>query len=270
MNYQKKMVVGSSWKIYFKSITKSLEYIEVLGKNLDFVDESKLEIYTLPDFISLGAISTLERNPLIHLGAQDMFWEDQGPYTGEVSPLLLKDIGCKYVYIGHSERRIYFGENDHTINQKVLAAYRNGLIPILLVGETWEEYKAGQTAEVLRQQLGIALEGIPASFLKELVLVYEPRWAIGKKETASREVIQKSHLLVQEAIGQLYGQDMSSVARVIYGGSVNYDNSQDIIKIPEVDGLAITRGALDPAEFVKIIKLVAQEAGERAGRNNQV
>ncbi|MDZ7838824.1 MAG: triose-phosphate isomerase [Actinomycetota bacterium] len=158
MSYNKQMVVGSSWKIYFKSIQKAKDYVYKLGESIDFTDPNLLEIYTLPDFISLGVISTLERNPKIKIGAQDMFWEDYGAFTGEVSPLMLKNIGCKYIYIGHSERRKYFGENNHTINRKVVASYRNGLIPILLVGETIEEYEKGQRDKALKEQLSISPE----------------------------------------------------------------------------------------------------------------
>lgn len=263
MSKKRKMVVGSSWKIYFKSVTESKRYFDILEKNLGFLDPNIVEVYVLPDFISLGIISTLDINSKIKLGAQDMFWEDNGPYTGEVSPLMLKDIGCKYIYIGHSERKMYFGENDYTINKKVLACYRNGLAPLLLVGETMDEYKEEKTFNVLEKQLSIALDGIPPKFMEELVLVYEPRWAIGQRDAASLDTIANSHSMVRDCVKKIYDKNTAEKTRIIYGGSVNYHNARSIIGLPGVDGLGITRASLDPFNFSNIIKFVDIEARER-------
>ena len=180
-----------------------------------------------------------------------------------MSPLLLKEAGCKYVMLGHSERRSFFGESDKNVNKKVLACYRNGMVPLVLIGETSEQRDKDRTMEVVRTQLKACLDGIPADFLSELVIMYEPRWAIGCKDAASVEIIERSHQMVRLSIKELYGEEPSQAIRIIYGGSVNLENAGRILSIPDVDGLGITRASLDSVKFAGFIRVTEKEAKKR-------
>jgi len=266
LEHFRKMMIGANWKTYINTEQKVLEFINNFKKKLNLSDSNLLDIYMLPDFLSFKKVIEKMKNMPILVGTQDIFWEDGGSYTGEVSPKMLASMGGQCVFIGHSERKRYFGETDETINNKVLACYRNKLIPILLVGETEQEKNDGLTEKVVKRQIRAALKGIPKKFMENVVVVYEPVWAIGKRVAASIDIIQKSHIMVRDSIEKLYDKNTATKTRIIYGGSVNYDNSKDIIKIPDVDGLAMTRASLDSANFVKIIRLVEEEARKRADR----
>jgi triosephosphate isomerase len=263
MALKRKMVLGSNWKIYISSREKAESYTRKLKKDLKNYDTEVVEAYILPDFINLETVSLALDGFPISLGAQDVFWEDSGAFTGEVSPLLLKEAGCKYVMLGHSERRSFFGESDENVNKKVLACYRNGMVPLLLIGETAEEREKDLTLDVVRTQLRICLKRIPADFLKELVIMYEPRWAIGREEAASPEIIEISHQMVRQSVEELYDKETAQLIRIIYGGSVNLENADRILSIPDVDGLGITRASLDPVSFSGFIRITEKEAKKR-------
>jgi triosephosphate isomerase len=196
----------------------------------------------------------LENYPM-ELGAQDMFWEDDGAYTGEISPVQLQELGVSIVMLGHSERRLMFGETDEALNKKILAAMRHGIAPLLCVGETASERDAGQTVEVLYRQLSIALRGVPADFMDRLMILYEPRWAIGQKDAAPPEYIEKSHARVRGILVDIFDARTANRARVVYGGSVNLSNLIDILNLSQVDGAAISRAAWDPIDFAKMVRL---------------
>ena len=262
MRYRK-MITGANWKIYKKSLLELKEFVVKLKEGLKTYRTDLMDAYILPDPVSLKVlIDELDGYPISY-GTQDIFWEDNGPYTGEISPLILKDLGSKYIFIGHSERKRYFGEVDITINKKIHACHRNELYPILLVGETIEDRNNGKTEEVLEKQLSEGLKGIPASFLKEMALVYEPVWAIGQKESASLDIVAESHIIVRNLLSLSYGKEVSDLIRILYGGSVNKENGKEIIKIPDVDGLAVTRAALEPDDFIEFIKITEIEAKKR-------
>ena len=259
----RKMIFFSNWKIYMRSRAEVLDYVKKLKDELASLNTDLLYVYIMPDFMSYDTVKKNLKNIPIYVGLQDTFWEDYGSYAGEVAPLMLKDIGCRCVYMGHSERKIYFGETNENINKKVLACYRNGIIPFLFVGETKEEFDRGITEEILKEQLKIGLNGIPADFMKHLVIVYEPRWAIGQEDAASQDIIEKYHKKVRQLLAELYNDNIAYLTRVLYGGSVNLNNISSIIKIPEVDGVGSTRSSLDPINFVKMIRLVEKESEYR-------
>jgi len=242
-------------------------YVKILKKELEFYDASIIDLYIIPDFMSFNIVNTSLKDTPIGVGVQDIFWEDYGSYAGEVAPLMLKDIGCKCVYIGHSERKIYFGENNERINKKVLACYRNEIIPFLFVGETKEEFDKGITEKILKEQLEASLNGIPADFMVKLVIVYEPRWAIGLEDAASPHIIESCNHKVRELISNIYNDKTAKLTRILYGGSVNLENISSIIKIPEVDGVGSTRSSLDPMNFIKMAHLVEKEAENRKFEN---
>lgn len=264
MKVFRKMITGTNWKIYKKTCSEAREFIKELKNNIDDFRTDLMDIYILPDPVCLQSlIDELGDYPLSY-GTQDIFWEDSGSYTGEISPLVLKDLGCRYVFIGHSERRKYFGETDITINKKIHACYRNDIYPILLIGENAADREKGITLDIIRKQLQTGLDGIPPEFLPEMALVYEPVWAIGQKDSASLEIIEESHIIIRELLSSIYNPDISGSTRILYGGSVNVENGAGIIKIPDVDGLAITRGALDASNFSKFIKITEAEAEKRS------
>jgi triosephosphate isomerase len=263
----RKMITGANWKIYKKSCSEVREFVRKLKKNVENFQTGLMDAYILPDPVCLQSlIDELGDYPVAY-GTQDIFWEDSGPYTGAVSPLVLKDLGCRYVFIGHSERKRYFGETDTIINKKIHACYRNGICPILLVGESAGERENGTTYNVLQEQIRTGLAGIPAEFLPGMALIYEPVWAIGQKDAASLKIIAESHLMVRQLLSDLYSPDISMSTRILYGGSVNLEVGAEIIKIPDVDGLAITRGALDADNFSKFILMTEAEAKKRSDLN---
>jgi len=266
MRYRK-MITGTNWKIYMKSHYEVKLFIQDFKEGLDRYRADLIDVFILPDPVSLKTlIDELDGYPLSY-GTQDIFWEDSGPYTGCISPAVLWGLGCRYVFIGHSERKKLFGETDSIINKKIHACLRNNLYPILLVGETLDERRNNKTKKIIEKQLSASLDQIPGMFLEKMAIVYEPVWAIGQKDSASINIIEESHMIVREIISRLYGKDIGDMTRILYGGSVNLENSQKIIKIQDVDGLAITRAALNPGSFIKLIRITEDEALERFNKN---
>ncbi len=260
----KKMIVGGSWKMYKKSCTEVTDFVKSLKQILKSFNTDLIDTYILPDFLCLQRlIDELEDYP-VSTGTQDIFWEDHGPYTGEVSPMVLADMGARFVFIGHSDRKKLFGETNETINKKVLACYRNGLIPILLIGETKNERSENNTIAALKEQLSIGLNGIPPEFMSKLVIVYEPVWAIGQKDSAPPDIIEKSHQVVRDLLADQFNSETASICRIAYGGSVNVENGKKLLNIPGGDGLAISRSALDPQDFADFIQMTEEEAIHRS------
>ncbi len=263
MRKSRKLVVFSNWKIYMRSRQEVSDFVEVLKSVITAQDLRFLDIFIIPDLLSFEFVKKGIEPTGIKVGVQDLFWEDYGSFAGEVAPAMLKDLGCDCAYFGHSERRIYFGETDENINKKIKAALRNDIIPILYIGETREELNRGLTGKVLKTQLDICLDGIDSSSFKKIIIVYEPRWAIGQKDSASPDTISGSHNLARKLIKDLYGSKISADTRIMYGGSVNLENIFGIIGIKDVDGAAITRAALSAEGFIKLIRVVRAEAEKR-------
>jgi len=268
MKIFRKMITGANWKIYKKTCSEVREFVRTLKGNIDKFQTDLMDAYILPDPVCLQALIDELGDFPVNYGTQDIFWEDSGSYTGEISSLVLKDLGCRYVFIGHSERKKYFGETNITINKKIHACYRNDIYPILLIGESAEDRERGITPDILKEQLQTDLDGIPPNFLSKMALVYEPVWAIGQAGSASLEIIEESHLVVRQLLSTLYNPDISTSTRILYGGSVNTENGAEIIKIPDVDGLAITRGALDADNFADFIRMTEAEAKKRFEATN--
>ncbi|MDD3520702.1 MAG: triose-phosphate isomerase, partial [Actinomycetota bacterium] len=245
-------LIVSNQKIYFKNRKEFREYAEALISEMKNMNSNKVKICVLPDFLNVHQASDIFKDTGIYFGAQDVFWEDAGPYTGAISPLVLKDLGCTYIFIGHSERRKYFNENDQILNKKVHACCRAGLIPIVLIGETEEERNFGLTELIIEKQIRVILNGLPYDFIKKIVMMYEPVWAIGKADAATPEIIENSHKFIRDTMSKIYDKDLGENIMVIYGGSANLSNSEEILKIKGVDGLAATRGSLNAHDFAEI------------------
>ena len=254
------MIVFSNWKIYMHSKRMVTEYINELKNIRSLFRKDLIEVNIFPDFISLSLFYNEIKNLSISLGVQDIYWEDCGSYAGEVSPVMVKEIGCSCVYIGHSERKIKFHETSKSINKKIKAAFKNNLIPFLFIGETKKEFKKNLTESILKKQLEAYLDGIPIDYISNLVLVYEPVWAIGQEESASVSIIQNSLKIILDLLKNLFGNGNINETRVLYGGSVNLINAKEIASIKEVDGFGSTRGSLNPNDFIQMIKIVEEEA----------
>lgn len=216
-----------------------------------------VRIIICPPFVYLPVLKSL--SSVIKLGAQDIFWEEEGAYTGEVSAPMLKSISCEYVIVGHSERRIYFGETNETINKKIKAVFEAGLNPILCVGETWEERNQGKTENILEEQIKSALENISKFKIQNsrFSIAYEPIWAIGKgKKPCKVEEARKINLLIRDIISDFYNLKSLKKIRILYGGSVNSKNAADYITKAGLNGLLIGRASLNAREFIKIVNLI--------------
>lgn len=233
-----KPLIVANWKMNPPSQAEAKNLFDSVKRGIKNI--KKAEVVICPPFIFLPILKTE--------GAQDMFWEQKGAYTGEISPSMLKDFECKYVIIGHSERRKYFGETDEMINKKLKAALREKINPILCIGETKEEREQGMTESVLKRQLACGLEDISKTRFPQIVFAYEPIWAIGTGKACDVEEAQKMGLLIRKII--------SKNARVLYGGSVNSKNAGGYIKEAGLQGLLVGGASLDAKEFIKIIKSV--------------
>lgn len=212
------------------------------------------EIVLCPSMTSLGTVIAATKGTHVHVGAQTMDWHDNGAYTGETSPVMLKAIHATHVIIGHSERRQYFNETDTTVNLKLKAALAHGLIPIVCVGEHREERESGKTNEVLELQVKIALEGIEAAAAKPLVIAYEPVWAIGTGLTATPEMAADAHKFIHAEIAKALGPELAASTRILYGGSVKPDNAQALCALADIDGALVGGASLDPKSFNDIIQ----------------
>ena len=226
----------------------------VKGLILQIGNYDEVEVAIFPPFPYLQKIKSLLEGTQIGLGAQNMFWEEKGAYTGEVSPSMLVDVGCGYVILGHSERRQYFKETDEEINRKIKKALEFNLTPILCVGEKLEERKRGKAKEVVESQLKGCTLGLNGLQLKKVVIAYEPVWAIGTGETATPEQAQEMHEFIRELLGELAGEEIAESIRIQYGGSVKPDNIKDLMAQPDVDGALVGGASLDIDSFSSIVK----------------
>jgi triosephosphate isomerase (TIM) len=248
-------IIAGNWKMH-KTVAEAVALVREMKAGLEAINT--VDRVVCPPFLALPAVSELLKNSPIKVGAQDMFWEEQGAYTGEVSPLMVKEI-CTYVILGHSERRQYFGETDKTVNKKLKAALAHGLKPIVCVGENLAQNEAGETHAVVSTQVKGALEGLTSAQVSELVIAYEPVWAIGTGKAATAEgagaVIQNS---IRGTIAGLYDEPTAQAVRVQYGGSVTKANVGEFMGNQDVDGGLVGGACLKPADFVEIVRTAGE------------
>jgi triosephosphate isomerase len=211
------------------------------------------DLALIPPFTAIGAVAKAVAGSAVAVGAQDLYWEDQGAYTGEVSGPMLKDAGCAFVLVGHSERRQYFGETDETVNRKTRAAIKAGLVPIVCIGEVLAERDAGRTLERIDQQLTRGLEGLSGPVVEGLVIAYEPVWAIGTGRTATPAQAEEVHAHIRRRIKESYGKAAGACA-IIYGGSVKPGNSYPLFKERDIDGFLVGGASLDAGGFAAIAR----------------
>lgn len=245
----RKPLIAGNWKMY-KSVPESIDFASKLIK---LISDVNIDVMIAPPFTSLFAVSEIIKNSKIGLGAQDLFWEKEGAFTGEISPLMLISAGCRYVIIGHSERRQSFGETDETVNKKLKSAMDSGLIPIMCIGETESQREEGKTFSVLDKQIKKGLEGLTLKEERLLVIAYEPVWAIGTGKTALPGQVQEVHQFLRKLLKETIGNSLATAMRILYGGSVKPDNVSELMALPDVDGALVGGASLNADTFNKII-----------------
>jgi len=247
----RKPLIAANWKMY-KTPAQAQEFMNAF---LPLVaNHDRDEIVVCPSDTSLSVVIAAATGSSIGVGAQNMYFTDEGAFTGETSPLMVKAIGATHVLIGHSERRQYFCETDEMVNKKLHAALKHGLKPIVCIGEMLDEREDGRTEEVLLRQVGNALEGLSPEQVKPAVIAYEPVWAIGTGKTATPEMASEAHAIVRCEIAKVLGRESAEEMRILYGGSVKPDNAPALMNEPEIDGALVGGASLDPKSFAKIVK----------------
>ncbi len=242
--------IAGNWKM-FKTVHEAVVYVKEFRSLVKDIED--VEIVVAPTFTAVHACAEAARNTRVGIAAQNLHWEREGAFTGEISGPMIKEAGAEYVIIGHSERRTLFGETDETVNRKVRAAIAANLIPIACIGETLAERDAGATLSVLDRQIKGGFDGITGEQVGALVIAYEPVWAIGTGRTATAGQAQEAHAHIRQRLRQWFGGAAADECHVIYGGSVKPDNTKELIGQPDVDGALVGGASLDIKSFFEIV-----------------
>lgn len=249
MAFRKPLIAGN-WKM-FKTCSEAVETAEALVKRV--VGVTDIDIMLAPSFTALASVSDVIRESTVALGAQNLFWESEGAYTGEISSAMLVSAGCSHVIIGHSERRQYFGDTDENVNKKIEAAIKHQLIPIFCVGESEKERESKDTFSVLDKQVKKGLKNFVVDDLETLVIAYEPVWAIGTGKTATSDQAQEVHFFLRSMLKKSFGDLLADSIRILYGGSVKPNNINELMSMPDVDGALVGGASLNAETFSEII-----------------
>ncbi len=249
----RKPFICGNWKMH-KRLDEALELVKGIMMKLDYNCYERADVAVAPPFVYLSAVSLLVKATPLDLCAQDVFWEKEGAYTGEVSPVMLKDVGCDYCIVGHSERRTYFCETDETVNKKVKALIEHEITPIVCVGERLEEREAGKVFEVVGRQIREGLAGVKIDAPNQLVIAYEPVWAIGTGKVATPQQAQEVHSFIRELLREMFGAMADSI-RILYGGSVKPNNIASLIEQEDIDGALVGGASLSAPDFTQIVKI---------------
>ncbi|OGL48540.1 MAG: triose-phosphate isomerase [Candidatus Schekmanbacteria bacterium RIFCSPLOWO2_02_FULL_38_14] len=247
----RRTIIAGNWKMN-NSVKESVSLAREIAASVD--DVKGREIVIAPPFTSLYPVSKEIEGSKVKLSAQNLFWKENGAYTGEISASMLKDAGCEYVIIGHSERRQFFGEIDESVNQKIKTAMKYNLNPIVCAGETLEEREKGKTFEVIRRQVEKEFAGLSASEIKNIVIAYEPVWAIGTGKTATPKQANEVHLFIRNLIKEFFNREISDNLSILYGGSVKPDNIKGLMEQGEIDGALVGGASLKGIDFLKLVK----------------
>jgi triosephosphate isomerase len=246
----RRKLIAANWKMY-KTPEQARAFVSAFLPMIS--GHQRAEIVLCPPFVCLPAVVEAVRGTRIGVGGQNMFWEKEGAFTGEVSAQMLRSVGCSHVIIGHSERRQYFGETDDTVNRKLRAALAANLQPIVCVGEVLQEREAGLTEEVLARQCNIAFSEISTLEAAPLIVAYEPVWAIGTGKTATPEMAADAHRVVRAEAAKAFGDEPAANLRILYGGSVKPENAKALMSQIEIDGALVGGASLDPKSFAAIV-----------------
>lgn len=249
MNGRTPLIAGN-WKMH-KTGSQAVEAAGQLKRLVKGATD--VEVMIAPTYTALFPVAQALKGSGIALGAQNLHWEKKGAFTGEISSEMLIDAGCSHVIIGHSERRQLFGETDETVNRKIQAALSENLVPVFCIGETEAAREAGETFSVLDKQVRDGLKGFAFDDLSDLVVAYEPVWAIGTGKTATREQAQEAHQFIRSLLETLFGKPFAGAVRILYGGSVKPDNVRALMEMPDVDGALVGGASLDPETFSRLV-----------------
>src|SRR2546428_12725726 len=256
----RKKIVAANWKMNMTQ-AESARFVESLL--LDLGDITDIEVVIVPPFTALAKVmEALGASQSIKVGAQNMHWEPNGPFTGEISAALLRDLLVRYVVLGHSERRQYFGETDEIVNRKVRAAHEATLRPIVCVGETLEQRDKGNVEKILSIQLRGSLKDLDEKQLQETVVAYEPVWAIGTGRNATPQQAQEAHAFIRHTLGEMSDESTADRIRIQYGGNVKPDNARDLMSQTDIDGALVGGASLDPRSFAQIVQAAREEREE--------
>jgi len=247
----RKPVIAGNWKLN-KTAYEAIELVSILKRALS--DVTEVDIIVCPVFTALADVRDVLLETNIGLGAQNIYWEDSGAFTGEVSAPLVKSAGARYVIIGHSERRQYFGETNETVNKKISAALKYDLVPIVCVGEVLEERESGQTNEVIQKQVSGCLAGFQPDQVNNMIIAYEPVWAIGTGKTATKDQAQEVHHFIRGLLTNMFGKAAAQEVRIQYGGSVKPENIAELIAQADIDGALVGGASLKAESFIDIVK----------------
>ncbi len=244
-------IIAGNWKLN-KTIDQAVDFVVELQSLVDATGD--VEVVVAPAFTALSAVANALNNSSIGVSAQDLYWENSGAFTGEVSAEMIVDSGCSYVIVGHSERRQFFGETNQSVNQKVKAALESGLVPIVCVGEMLEDRESEKTKKVVTNQLVDGIDGLSKTDILRIIIAYEPVWAIGTGKTASPDQAQEVHSLIRSVIATSYSDQIAESVRIQYGGSVNPSNAAELLSKPDVDGALVGGASLDADSFAEIVR----------------
>tara|TARA_Y100000310_G_C20694687_1_gene824719 strand:- start:1941 stop:3842 length:1902 start_codon:yes stop_codon:yes gene_type:complete len=251
---KRRIMIAGNWKMN-KTIDESIKFADKFNKNIKNLN-SNADVLVCGPYTCLHSLIEMFKDSSVMVGAENMHWEDSGAFTGEISGQMLKDIGCTHVILGHSERRQYFNELNKTVNQKIKAALKNDLTPVVCVGETLTQREDDKTKDVIENQIERCLVDITADDMKKLIIAYEPIWAIGTGQTATPEQAQRVHAYIRSLIKDKYGAEIASGVRILYGGSMKPENAAELTAQIDVDGGLVGGAALDPDSFAKIVEAV--------------
>ncbi|OIO36941.1 MAG: triose-phosphate isomerase [Candidatus Omnitrophica bacterium CG1_02_44_16] len=252
----RRKVIAGNWKMN-KTTSEAIELTNGLMRELYKIED--VEIIVCPPFTALEEASEVVYESNIKLGAQNMHWETNGAFTGEVSPAMLKELGCQFVILGHSERRQYFHETNENVNKKSIAALKNGLTPIVCVGERLEEREANKAFQVIQNHVEGSLSGISSEDIKKVIIAYEPVWAIGTGKTASPAQAQEVHQFIRELLKKKYGAEISEEIIILYGGSVKPNNTKELVTQNDIDGALVGGASLEIKSFAEIVNAASNK-----------
>ncbi|MFZ2448757.1 MAG: triose-phosphate isomerase [Syntrophobacteraceae bacterium] len=254
MNPNRKPMLAANWKMH-KTSTEAVSFVAAIQSETGPLRDREAVI--APPFTSIEAVGLALSTEGYRLSAQNCHWEEKGAFTGEISPVMLKGLNCRYVIVGHSERRHIFGETDEMIRLKAASVFAHGMLPIVCVGEMLDAREAGKTFEVVGGQVEEALKGLDTDRAEQLVLAYEPVWAIGTGRTATPGQAQEVHAFIRERLASLFNKEVANRARILYGGSVKPDNVDALMAEPDLDGMLVGGASLEVGQFKRIIQFLS-------------
>lgn len=243
-------LIAGNWKMN-KTISEALDLVKALSDGI--LESANVEVVVSPSYVAINKVAEFLKNSFIKVSAQDLFWEDAGAFTGAISAPMIKDAGAKYCIIGHSEKRQFFNETDETVNKKIKAAIAHDIIPIFCIGETLQQREANQVEVVITQQFFGGLKDIKPEDMAKIVIAYEPVWAIGTGKTATPEQAEEVHTMIRNMLVKEFGLEIANGVKILYGGSVKADNTQELLSKPNIDGALVGGASLKAQDFIGII-----------------